>query len=54
MNKKQTLIIGGSTSISGPILEKFINNDHEVASTYYTNKPEKKAVNWIELDCNSD
>jgi len=54
MNKKQTLIIGGSTSISGPVLENFINNDHAVASTYYTIKPEKTSVNWIELDCNSD
>ena len=54
MNKNHTLIIGGTTSLSGPILENFINNNHAVTSTYHKTNPNNASVNWIKLDCNSD
>jgi 3-oxoacyl-[acyl-carrier protein] reductase len=54
MNKNHTLIIGGTTSLSEPILENFINNNHAVTSTYHKTNPTSTSVNWLKLDCNSD
>ncbi len=54
MNKSHTLIIGGNTSLSVPILNTFIRNEHKVSASYYIGKPENPLVNWIKLDCNSD
>jgi len=54
MNKKHTLVIGGTTSLSESILNVFNQNSHSITSTYFTRKPDIPFVNWIKLDCNSN
>ena len=54
MSNNHTLIIGGTTSLSEPILNIFADHDHQVTTTYNRTKPENPSVNWIKLDCDSD
>ena len=54
MKSKQTLIIGGATSLSEPILNIFAINDHRVTTTYNIKKPGNDNVNLMRLDCDSD
>ena len=54
MKSKQTLIIGGVTSLSEPILNIFVKNEHRVTATFNSKKPENNNVNWMKLDCDSD